>query len=80
MKIVKRSDMTGCNPCHVPIEACLKLSKQSTQPLVNVTAYQSIIRSLRYLVNTHPDLAFVVAYVSRFLEEPREDHLVAVKK
>jgi hypothetical protein len=80
MKIVKRSDMTGCNPCHVPIEACLKLSKQSTQPLVDVTAYQSIIRSLRYLVNTHPNLAFVVVYVSHFLEEPREDHLAAVKK
>jgi hypothetical protein len=31
-------------------------------------------------VNTHPDLAFVVGYVSRFLEEPREDHLAAVKK
>jgi hypothetical protein len=30
MKILERSDMTGCNPCHVPMEACLKLSKQST--------------------------------------------------
>jgi hypothetical protein len=80
MKIVKRSDMTGCNTCHVPIEVRLKLSKQSTQPLVDVTAYQSIIRSLRYLVNTHPNLAFVVVYVSHFLEEPREDHLAAVKK
>jgi hypothetical protein len=27
-----------------------------------------------------PDLTFVVVYVSRFLEEPREDHLTAVKK
>lgn len=35
--------------------------------------------SLRYLVNTRPDLAFAVGYVSRFLEEPREDHLAAVK-
>jgi hypothetical protein len=35
---------------------------------------------LRYLVNTRPDLAFVVGYVSHFLEEPREDHLAAVKK
>jgi hypothetical protein len=30
MKILERSDMTGCNPCHVPMEARLKLSKQST--------------------------------------------------
>jgi hypothetical protein len=80
MKILERSDMTGCNPCHVSMEALLKLSKQSTQPLVDATAYRSIVGSLRYLVNTCPDLAFDVGYVSHFLEEPREDHLAVVKK
>jgi hypothetical protein len=80
MKILERSDMTGCNPYHVSMEARLKLSKQSTQPLMDATTYLSIVRSLRYLVNTHPDLAFVVGCVSHFLEEPHEDHLAAVKK
>jgi hypothetical protein len=80
MKILKRSGMTGCNPRHVSMEARLKLSKQSTQPLVDATAYQSIVGSLRYLVNTRPDLAFAVGYVSHFLEEPQKDHLAAVKK
>jgi hypothetical protein len=32
------------------------------------------------LVNTCPDLAFAIGYVSHFLEEPWEDHLAAVKK
>jgi hypothetical protein len=80
MKILERSNMTGCNPCHVPIEARLKLSKQSTQPLVDATTYRSIVGNLRYLVNTRPDFAFAVGYVSHFLEEPREDHLTTVKK
>jgi hypothetical protein len=62
------------------MEARLKLSKQSTQPLVDATAYRSIVGSLRYLVNARPNLAFAVGYVSHFLEEPREDHLAAVKK
>jgi hypothetical protein len=62
------------------MEARLKLSKQSTQPLVDATAYRSIVGNLRYLVNTRPDLAFVVGYVSHFLEEPREYHHAAVKK
>jgi hypothetical protein len=31
-------------------------------------------------MNTHPDHTFVVRYVSRFLEEPREEHLAAVKR
>jgi hypothetical protein len=52
------------------MEARMKLSKQSTHPLVDATIYWSIIRSLRYLVNTHPNLAFVVGYVSHFLAEP----------
>jgi hypothetical protein len=29
-KIMERSDMTGCNLCHVPMEARLKLCKQRT--------------------------------------------------
>jgi hypothetical protein len=32
------------------------------------------------LVNTRPDLAFAVDYMSHFLEGPWEDHLTAVKK
>jgi hypothetical protein len=32
------------------------------------------------LVNTRPDLAFDVGYVSRFLQKPWEDHLAVVKR
>jgi hypothetical protein len=38
IKILERSSMVGCNPCHVPMEARLKLSKQSTQLLVDAIA------------------------------------------
>ncbi|CAA7393728.1 unnamed protein product [Spirodela intermedia] len=79
-KILERSGMAGCNPCQVPMATRLKLSKMSTEPLVDATAYRSIVGSLRYLVNTRPDLAFAVGYVSHFLEEPRKDHLAAVKQ
>ena len=47
---------------------------------VDATNYRRIVRSLRYLVNTRPDLAYSVGYVSRFTEAPREEHLVAVKR
>ena len=47
--------------------------------MVDATNYRSIVGSLGYLVNTRPDLAYSVGYVSRFMEAPREEHLVAVK-
>ncbi|CAA7407493.1 unnamed protein product [Spirodela intermedia] len=78
--ILERRGMAGCNPCQVPMATCLKLSKRSTEPLVDATAYRSIVGSLRYLVNTRPNLPFVVGYVSRFLEEPRKDYLAVVKQ
>ncbi|XP_066360342.1 uncharacterized mitochondrial protein AtMg00810-like [Miscanthus floridulus] len=31
-------------------------------------------------VHTRPDIAFVVGYVSRFMEDPKEDHWAAVKQ
>jgi hypothetical protein len=80
VKLLEWCGMAGCNPCHVPMEIRLKLSMQSMQLLVDATTYRGIVGSLRYLVNTRPDLIFVVGYVSRFLEEPWEDHLVATKQ
>jgi hypothetical protein len=31
------------------------------------------------LVNTHPNIAFAIGYVSRFLSKPHEDHMLVVK-
>jgi len=63
----------------MPIEEKVKLSKDSTSPLVDATSYRSIVGALRYLTHTRPDIGFAVGYVSRFMAEPREDHLAAVK-
>jgi hypothetical protein len=57
----------------------LKLKKESRSPPVDSTEYRSLVGSLRYLVNTRPDLSFSVGYVSRFMEKPHEEHLAAVK-
>jgi hypothetical protein len=41
--------------------------------------FRSIVGSLRYLVNTRLGIDFAVGYVSCFLSEPHEDHMLAVK-
>jgi hypothetical protein len=73
----------GCynyNPCHMPMESRLHLSKTGDRPRFDATLYRSLIGNLRYLVNTRPDLTYSVGYVSRFMEELREEHLKAMKR
>lgn len=79
-KLLERSGMSTCNPSLAPMEPRLKLSKESTAPLVDATEYRRVIGGLRYLVHTRPDLAYAVGYLSRFMEKPHEDHLNAVKR
>jgi hypothetical protein len=79
-KLIKRAGMAGCKPCATPMEERLKLSRNSTAAKVDATLYRSIVGGLRYLTHTRPDIAYAVGYVSRFMEDPREDHWTAVKR
>jgi hypothetical protein len=79
-KLLERCGLADCNPSESPMESRLKLSKQSYAKPVDATGYKSIIGALRYLLHTQLDLSFPVGYLSRFMEAPHEDHLVAVKR
>jgi hypothetical protein len=72
--------MKGCNPCVTLMEARLRLYKDGASPTVDPTECRSLIGSLTYLVHMRPDLTFSVCYLSRFMEEPRQEHIVAVKR
>ena len=80
LKLLERAGMVGCKPVATPMEERVKLSKQSTAEKVDATLYRSIVGGLRWLTHTRPDIAFAVGYVSRFMEDPREDHWAAVKR
>ncbi|XP_066370990.1 secreted RxLR effector protein 161-like [Miscanthus floridulus] len=62
------------------MEAWLKLSKLSTTPAIDPTSYRSIVGSLRYMVNSRPDVAYSVGYISRFMEKPTTEHFAAMKR
>ena len=78
-KLLEKAGMASCNAVQVPMEARLKLSKESSNPPVDPTFYRSIVGSLRYLVHTRPDISFAVGYVSRFMANPTTEHLSVVK-
>ena len=42
--------------------------------------YRSMIGKLQYVVHSRPDIALFVGIVARFSANPRENHLMAVKR
>jgi hypothetical protein len=79
-KIIEMAGMSDCNSCQTPMECRLKLIKDDGSALIDATLYRSVIGSLRYLVNSRPDLAHAVGMVSRFMEKPSTTHWCAVKQ
>jgi hypothetical protein len=73
-KIVEQCGMKGCNPVDTPMEENSKLLPGKPDMARDVTKFKSIVGSLRYLVNTRPDIAFAVGMVSRFKETPTVEH------
>ena len=57
-----------------------KLSKNDESAEVNQTMYKSMIEKLQYVVRSRPDIALVVGIVARFSANPRENHLMAIKR
>jgi hypothetical protein len=79
-KILEVVGMSKCNSSHTPMECRLKLRKEDGAELFDATLYRSVIGSLRYLVNSRPDIAHAVGYASRYMEKPSLNHWSAVKQ
>jgi hypothetical protein len=80
VKLLERSGMGGCKSCLSPMEEKLKLSKDRPTPRVNATSYRSIVDGLLYLAHTRSNIGYAIGYLSRFMEDPQEDHLAAIKR
>eukprot|EP00253_Pinus_taeda_P030272 PITA_30272 len=68
--LVDRFRMQDCKPATNPMEPGLKLSAQSSSPLVDETLFKQLMGSLIYLTTTRPDISFAVSYISRFILDP----------
>ena len=73
--ILKTFKMSDCNSIKMLIEVHFKLQKDTEGKQVCLTNFRSLIGSLRYLMNTRPDLTYSVSYLSRFMDKPSSEHL-----
>ena len=86
-KILKRFGMHDCKPGDTPMAKGDKFSL-SQYPKNNFEIqemqqipYASAIGSLIYAqVCTHPDIAYIVGMLGRYLSNPRKDHWIAAKR
>jgi hypothetical protein len=79
VEILKIFDMLECKSTNTPMETNLKLMDDTCSKLVDATMYIQIIGSLMYLMNTRPNIFFVVNNLSQYLVEPKCVHLVDEK-
>ena len=80
--IVARFGMRDAKPRRTPLDVNLKLSKEGEQPSPEEAAkYPEIVGSLLYLCGcTRPDLAQSVGLLSRYMAEPKQEHISAAKQ
>ena len=78
--ILKTFKMRDCNYIKMPMEVHLKLQEETEGKQVSSTNFRSLIGSLTYLMNTRPDLTYSVSYLSRFMDKPSSEHLLAAKR
>ena len=58
----------------------LKLVRDPEGRKIDNTLYKQIVGSLMYLTATRPDITHLVSLISRYMECPREMHLLAAKR
>jgi hypothetical protein len=71
--------MEDCRPMSTPMVTNWKKLSASNSQLVDATVYRQMISSLMYLVNTRPDICFVVNTLSQHMVEPRSVHWIGKK-
>nr|GEV03595.1 ribonuclease H-like domain, reverse transcriptase, RNA-dependent DNA polymerase [Tanacetum cinerariifolium] len=79
-KILREAKMIDCNETLIPMDPRTRLTENTEGTLVNSTDYQSLIRCLRYLLHIRPDLWYSVRLLSRFMQEPKEQHMKAIRQ
>nr|GFA05368.1 ribonuclease H-like domain, reverse transcriptase, RNA-dependent DNA polymerase [Tanacetum cinerariifolium] len=79
-KILNEAGMIDCNETLIPMDPGTRLTKITEGTMVNSIEYRSLIGCLRYVLHTRLDLSYSVGLLSRFMQEPREQHMKAIRQ
>ena len=78
--ILKKFDMVNAKPIKTPMPTNGHLDLNIEGKAVDTKVYRSMISSLLYLCASRPNIMLSVCMCARFQANPKECHLVAVKR
>jgi hypothetical protein len=78
--LLKRFGMKDANPAKTPMGTDGHLDLNKGGKSIDQKAYRSLIGSLLYLCANRPDFTLCVCICARFQSDPKECHLVVVKR
>ncbi|CAM8956687.1 unnamed protein product [Rhodiola kirilowii] len=78
--LIKKFDLEKASRKRTPAATHLKITKDDAGTKVDQTLYRSMIGSLLYLTASRPDTAYVVGVCARYQADPKESHLLQVKR
>ena len=79
-ELLKIFDLSECKPSKSPMHPTWILEKEEVSKKVEKKIYKGMIGSLFYLTASRPDILYSVCLCVRFQSDPRESHLIAVKR
>jgi hypothetical protein len=80
LDILNRAGMAECKPCSTLVDTNPKVAAADGAPVSDSTDFRSLAGALQYLTFTRPDIAYAVQQVCLHMHDPREPHLVALKR
>ncbi|KAE8696015.1 hypothetical protein F3Y22_tig00110678pilonHSYRG00437 [Hibiscus syriacus] len=79
-EILNKFKMENCKPISIPTEYGIKISKHEEGESTDPTFFKRLVRSLRYLTCTRPDILQAVRLVRRYMESPTTTHFKVAKR
>ena len=78
--LLKKFDLMDCSPAKIPMPTATKLELNTKEKKVDISRYRDMVGSFLYLTASRPDIMFATCLCARFQADPRESHLIAIKR
>ena len=72
--------MEDSSPAKTPMSTSIKLDEDKKGKRVDIKVYRGMVGSLLYLTASRPDIMFATCLCARFQSDPKESHMVAIKR